>query len=338
MSSPPSAPSAYATLRKMLLGYQCSQILHTAIDLGIPKLFQSKQREAGEIAVAIGTDLAVTAKLLRALAGIGVLNHLGAEKYELGHLGRGLLDTETEELVPALASFNELYRCWAALPEMVKTGKSAFEIAYGTSFWDYLKSHQEVRERASTLVTVTLQAKLQELLSAFDFSRFGRVVDVGGAHGALLRAILTKYPHLSGALFDLPEVIEDVRRCGAVSDLGRRCDLVAGDFLSDLPRDGDVYILSRVLHDWDDSRAVKILSNCHRAMERGRTLLLIEKMPGGDDLSVERVMADLKMLVLFGSCERTQEDYFALLARAGFHPQQVAATDTGLSIIEAVRT
>jgi len=332
-----SALSLFDILRKMLLGYRFSEVVFAAIEMDIPRILQAGPMEATEIAVAVGADHTAMKYMLRALASINVLNHLENNRYELGDLGVGLLDVQTGELASALACHKELYYSWSSLSKMVKTGEPAFAISHRMSFWDYLKSHPEAREQASTLVTVTMRAKQRALLTACDFSRFQRVVDIGGAHGTLLKAILNEHPHLSGVLFDLPEVISDVHRSSTLSEFDGRCDLVAGSFFSGIPDDGDVYILARVLHNWDDQRAATILSNCYRAMDRGQTLLVIEKTPCADDFSVERVMADLNMFVMFGSHERTEEEYASLLTCAGFHLECVTMTDTALSIIEAVR-
>jgi O-methyltransferase len=106
-----------------------------------------------------------------------------------------------------------------------------------------------------------------------------------------------------------------------------RCDLTGGDFLESVPPGGDVYLLSRVLHNWDDAQCQTLLTNCHEAMETGATLLILEHLiPGeaGDDEAVKAAALahtralDINMMALFGGRERTWEDFRSLLARAGF--------------------
>ena len=117
-----------------------------------------------------------------------------------------------------------------------------------------------------------------------------------------------------------------------------RCRLVAGDFFESVPA-GDGYVLSHVLHNWDDERCSTILRAIRPAMRTRGTLLIVEKvMPDvvGSSTSTQRVaMADLHMLVITGGRERTRSEYDRLLSDAGFLVAGVTRTDTAESVIEA---
>jgi hypothetical protein len=168
-------------------------------------------------------------------------------------------------------------------------------------------------------------------------------VDVGGGHGALIAAILKAHPEMNGILFDLPAVIDGARRMREAEAGSDRCDLVAGDFFEAVPEGGDAYILKWILHDWDDERAGRILKNCRQAMtEQGRLLVMEVVLPDRMTPGTHGCALDVHMLVLTGGRERTEGEYRALLAAAGFQLARIIPTEAhsifgaAMCLIEAV--
>jgi hypothetical protein len=158
-------------------------------------------------------------------------------------------------------------------------------------------------------------------MASYDFSQFRALVDVGGGNGALLATILRQHTALRGRLADLPHVVagaaEVLKRAGVV----HRCEIIGCDFFKAVPTGGDAYVLKSIIHDWDDSNALRILQNCHRAMESSTTLLLLERvLPEKPSLeAAPRYLNDLTMLVLTQKGrERTPGEFQKLLATAGF--------------------
>jgi hypothetical protein len=171
------------------------------------------------------------------------------------------------------------------------------------------------------------------VLAAYDFGRFGCVVDVGGGQGALLAAILERYLALQGVLFDQPHVVfgaEPVLRAAGVAD---RCRVVGGSFFDAVPAGGDAYLLKAILHDWADEPALAILRNCRRAVAADGTLLVIERLVGPLNEDPGAKFSDLNMLVSPGGQERTRAEYAALLAAAGFQLVDAIPTASGLYLI-----
>src|SRR2546430_1581186 len=117
-----------------------------------------------------------------------------------------------------------------------------------------------------------------ELASRCGAARFRRIVDVGGGQGLLLAAILRRHPSAQGVLFDLPQVVEQAKEVLQGAGVADRCELVGGDFFQEVPSGGDAYVLKVVLHDWDDERARRILSNCRKAMGEDGRLLVVERV------------------------------------------------------------
>ena len=177
------------------------------------------------------------------------------------------------------------------------------------------------------------------MVAAYDFGGIGRLVDVGGGHGILLGAVLRSAPDLHAVLVDQPAVVEQARRRLAAEGVADRCQLVAGDFFAEVPAGADAYLLSRVLHDWTDDDARRVLATCHAAMGPASRLLAVEAIlpeRAADQPAVIRM--DLYMLVLLGARERTEAQFRRLLAEAGFEIRRVVPTRSpaGLSVIEAV--
>jgi hypothetical protein len=172
-------------------------------------------------------------------------------------------------------------------------------------------------------------------VEAYDFTRFAKVVDVGGGYGTLMAAILEKSSKTRGVIFDLPRVIEGARRYIEARNLQSRCECVEGDFFASVPEGGDAYVLASIVHDWDEEHALTILKNCRRAMGREAKLLLVEMVIPPDDSPFFGKWLDLHMMVCLGGRERTAEEYGELLARAGFRLTSVLRTSTPSSVVEA---
>jgi hypothetical protein len=178
-------------------------------------------------------------------------------------------------------------------------------------------------------------------VAAYDISGLRRIVDVGGGQGELLIALLKAHPTITGVLFDLPAAINSAQQNIAAADLMERCTLEAGDFFAAVPSGGDAYVLSTVIHDWLDDKATAILQNCHRAMGKTGRLLLIERvLPSraerSETLHPYASLADLMMMVIGGQ-ERTEVEFRALYAQAGFALTRVIPTQSPVSVIEGVR-
>jgi hypothetical protein len=175
--------------------------------------------------------------------------------------------------------------------------------------------------------------------SLVDFSGVRRVVDVGGGNGALLARVLRAHDHLGGVLLERPEALEAARQELLEAGLDGRCAFVAGDFTEAVPDGGDVYLLSRVLHDWDDERCATILRRCAEAMRPGSRLLVVERLlPPREGIPSPAVAWDVHMLCNVGGRERTESHYRRLLEETGFDLTARHELPLGASLLNAVRS
>ncbi|MEA2781758.1 MAG: hypothetical protein QOK29_3302 [Rhodospirillaceae bacterium] len=321
-------------LLRMGFGFAVAQALYVAAELGIADLLRDGSRSIEDLAQTTRTDAEALYRVLRFLASEGVFREESPRRFVQTDLSDALRADASDSPRDFIRMVNqEPYAAWGHLLHSVRTGRTAFEHVFGAPRFEWLANHPEQASLFQRAMIALGQGNNLEAAKAYDFTGCKRVVDVGGGHGQLLSAIVTRNPHLSGVLYDLPAGIA-AARTGVGGPLPR-CDLVAGDFFECVPEAGDAYIMKKVIHDWDDERAVKILENCRRAMIPGGKVLVAETIvPPGNEPHPIKVM-DLNMLAVTGGLERTQEQYERLFARAGLRLVRVIATGSPLSILEA---
>jgi ubiquinone/menaquinone biosynthesis C-methylase UbiE len=178
---------------------------------------------------------------------------------------------------------------------------------------------------------------LKEIVDLYNFPRSGVIADLGAGDGALVAGLLTRYPELHAMVFESESVIEHTIRSIREHGLARRCEFVTGDFLRAVPAGADLYILKAIIHNWNDSDAVRILQNVRGALKKDGRLLIIERIPVADNL-LGSAIRDLTMLVLFGGRDRSQDGYMRLLTEAQLEVAQAAMTPSGLCLIAASAT
>lgn len=319
-------------------GYLTTQLLYVAAKLGVADALADGARTAEEIAEAVGADAPLLRRVLRGLALDDVLAEQDG-RFALTPLGECLREGVAGSLRGPVIVRGELYyEAAAGVLQTVREGGVAFEHVHGEPFFDHLAREPEVEAAFQASMAGRSAQEAGDVVAAYDFAGVRRLVDVGGGQGVLLAAILRSAPQLRAVLVDRPIVIERARAWLAQEQLGERCELVAGDFFASVPDGGDAYLLSRVIHDWDDEDARRILVTCARAMTGTSRLLLVEAIvPERAQDRPEAIRMDLHMLMLLGARERTEAEFRRLLGGAGFDVRRVVPTRSpaGLSVIEA---
>jgi SAM-dependent methyltransferase len=320
--------AARARLVEMINGPWVAQSLYVAAKLGLADMVDGATR-SDDLAADLEVDAAALYRVMRGLASIGVFRETEPGTFTLAALGE-CLRTAAPGSVRAYATLTgELhFRCWAEVMHSVRTGRPAFELVFGTDLYAYLAARPDLAELFEHGVAERGRELHAAVVEALDLDGAGTIVDVGGGRGELLTALLEATPGARGILFDRPEVIA---QAGPIE----RCEVVGGDFFEGVPAGGDVYVLSRVLHDWDDRRAASLLANCRRAMGDGGRLIVVSRVIPADDGPHESKLNDLNMLVMRGGRERTAAEFRTLLERAGFELAQVISTRSAVTVIEA---
>jgi SAM-dependent methyltransferase len=322
---------------QIISGFWISRSVYVIGKLGIPDLLQTGPKTAEELAAATNTDAPSLFRILRALVSVGVLKSAEGGRFAQTPLSETLVTDAPGSLrwfaISELGQ--EHYPAWGNLMHSVKTGEIAFDNFFGVDVWKYFQQNPEDAAVFNNSMSNMTAAVNDALTSLYDFSQFGKIVDVGGGHGGLITAILQKNPEVKGVLFDAPQVIEGAQSKIAATGLADRVETVAGDFFKSVPEGGDAYIMKWIIHDWDDEKSNAILRNCRKQMKANGKLILVDcVVPETDEPHFSKFI-DLNMLVMTGGKERTQKEFAQLLTDAGFKLVRVIHTDLPTSIVEA---
>jgi hypothetical protein len=326
---------------ELISGYWISQMVYAVTRLGVPEALSGKSLAPGEIAARVGANEAFLRRVLRALASVGVFAENTRGRFSLTPLGRTLRAGQPGSLrdFALMMVDDHNWRAWGALLETLKTGQTAFDACYGMGHFDYLALHPEKSREFSASMASISGTENEAVARGYPYGRHTTLVDVGGAHGHLLAAILRRHKKLRGILYDRPEVVEGAEASGFVTSPGvrDRVRVAGGSFFESVPRGADAYLMKYILHDWDDARCATILGHCREALAAGGRVLAVDRViraGNGPDWSK---WLDINMMVVPGGLERTADEFRALFAQAGLRLLKIHKTATPLSILEAAR-
>jgi O-methyltransferase domain/Dimerisation domain len=312
-----SPTSAYSELSDLLDGFMTSQAVYVAARLDIAGLLTDAPLTASELAARTDCDAFAVERLMLALTGRGVFARDEAGRFHLNDLATLLRRDAPGSAWPMAIVHGELlYPIWGRLMHTVRTGRRADEVALGADSWRYMQSNAELGSAFHAFMSERATRRAQGLLAGHRFARDALVVDVGGGDGTLLELLLGAYPEMRGVLLEEAAVAESARRRFEAAGLSSRCEVTVGDMFAAVPAGGDVYVLSVVLHDWNDERALVILRRCHEAMRPESRLIIIEIVLPEEPSALH--MTDLNLYVGLAGHERTEGDWRGLLERAGF--------------------
>lgn len=320
-------------LAAMLQGHIVTQLIVSAVRFNIPDLLADGAITDTQLSVDTGISLPEMRRFLRALQGLGLVEPIGPSRYRCTesatHIRRdgSLYDY-------ALMAGGEYYEAWSELDFALRTGQSAFERRRGRDLWAQLASNDQSSASFTRTMRSNTERVLDEVIELCEFPATGLIADLGAGDGTLLAGLLTRFTELRAIAFEQPSVIDYARRTLAERGLANRCNFVSGDFLTEVPQGADLYVLKSVIHNWNDVMALQILKNCRSAMAARKRLVVIERPVNAGDL-LRTAMADMTMLVLFGSRDRTAEEYGQLLEGAGFSVLRVAESRSGFCVLDA---
>jgi len=333
------SPQDFGQIFKFIGGYRISRAIYVVVELGIPDLLSAGPMHCHELAAKTDSDASTLYRVLRFLAGVGLVDEVGHQEFALTRLGSTLRTDVPGSASTAvrlwLSDFH--WRTWGHLIHSVRTGKPAFNHVYGTGVFEYLRDNPDASAVFNAAMTGNTARSGMGVVERYDFSSARSIVDVGGGQGFLLATILRSNPSVRGVLFDLPEVVAGADQ--VIASVKDRCEVVGGSFFDAVPEGGNVYILRQIIHDWNDERAMTILRNCRAAMGAAGKVLLIERQIASDHREAMRVLhVDLEMLVNAGGMERTDDEYRSLFARAGFELTKIVPLQdgAGFSLFEGV--
>lgn len=335
----PPATSPVELIMNLSLGYLVSRSLHVAAELGIADFLRDGPKTIEVLATQLGAHQPSLRRLLRTLAAYGVFAEDEHGEFTLtpaaALLQQGVM-RDGVLLCGEVAGDGSWWNAVGALRHSVMTGQPAFEYQQGKRFFDYVQDHPECGRWFDRGMANFATAENSAMAQAYDFSRFGPLVDVGGGQGGLLAEILTSHPTVQGTLFDVPQVVQ-IPAYLDHARLSGRWRTVGGDFFQSVPVGGDAYLLKRILHDWSDAHCVRLLRNCAKVMRATTPLLIMEAVvPPGNQPHPAKVM-DMLMMVFGEGRERSEQEFNALFQQAGLRLRTIISTRSTLSLLEVIR-
>jgi SAM-dependent methyltransferase len=324
-------PDARQRLSELLGGYRRTALVHLAAELRIADHLAAGPVTSAELAETTGAQPEALHQVLRALAGIGVLRHDSDGRFALTETGELLRTEAPGSMHGAAVYFGSLsYRAYTGLLDAVRDGGIAFDRVFGTDYYGHLDRHPTLAGYYHQMIALP-RGTAAVLAGLFDFTAYHTIVDVGGGNGSLLAELISLLPHAKGVVYELPLSAPSVADVLAEWELGDRCMFVPGDFRQSVPPDGDVYLLSRVLANWPDAEAVRILANCRAAMLPGARLVIFEMvMPTPVTEGTFTVEGDINALAHFGGAVRSREEFERVLTSAGFSLRSLTPVGPGI--------
>jgi O-methyltransferase/methyltransferase family protein len=331
----PSVPAPFALLG-LIQGAMLSQALYAAASLGIADVLADGPRSATEIAKQVEADPDATYRLLRVLAANEIFTEGAEQRFGLTPMADALRTDAPMSMrrIALLMGHPTHWEDWGHFLEAVRTGEPSLPKVRGMSAWDFFTAEPEYAAVFFGGMGNLSDLETEPVAAAIDYSRFAKIIDVGGGRGNLLAAILRRTPGSAGVVF-APTGVEDAQQVLAEAGVAERCTVESGSFLETIPAGGDAYLLKHIVHDWPEEQAVGILRNVRAAMGPHSRLLLMENVVPQGNTPHSSKLIDLWLLLLVGGRERTEAEYDRLLTAAGFKLSTITETAAGLSVIEA---
>ena len=330
-------PKPQQAMLDLITGYWVSQMVFVAAKLGIADTLAKGPKTAAAVAAEVGAHAPFVYRVLRALASAGVFAETANGRFRLtptaATLRSGVPGSLRDFALMILDDYN--WKAWGDLLHGVETGEVAFQHLYGQPFFEFLVANPEKERTFAASMASISGAENEAIARAYDFGRFARLVDVGGAHGHLLATILRRHRRLRGVLYDQPQVVGGAAARGFFRGLESRIETAGGDFFASVPAGADGYMMKYIVHDWDDDRCVRLLSLCREAMAPGGRVLVVENVIEPGNRPSWGKLLDVNMLALLTGKERTKAEFKELLGRAGLRLRRVVPTASPISIVEA---
>lgn len=316
----PARRSEFASLSGDMVGFWRTQTIGAAVELGVIEALPATEEEVTE---RCGLRADGARRLLRALGELSLTARRG-EQWTLTARGELLRADHALTLADAAVEYAGPFTAmWSRLPDALRqsTAWTAPDV-FGEVARDDARRvghHRMLRSYA--------RHDYAEVCRALDLHGDERVVDAGGGLGVLAQRILDAHPSAEVTILERPEVVTMAPPSSDVRWL-------RGSLFEPWGIEADAVVLSRVLHDWDDTEALQILVQARAVLPRDGRLYIVEMLI--PDESVAGALCDLHLLMATGGRERSAEHFGRLLSAAGFELAEVRRLPALPSVIVGV--
>ncbi len=337
MSQPAAPPALPANVRvfEVAAAMVAARSLWVAAEFGVADHLENEPRGVDELASVTKTHADALYRILRLLTTVGIFEEHDGRRFGHTEMSRTLRTdhpARTRAAVRMLGSPG-MWRGFGALDASATTGGTGWQAAMGEEVFDWLQHEPDQAAIFNDAMIGIHGGEPPAVAAAYPFA--GTVIDVGGGSGNMIVNVLRQHPGARGVTYDMPHVVAEAQRRFEAEGLADRARVEGGSFFDGVPAGGDLYILSHIIHDWDEPRCVRILEHCRAAKAPGGKVLIVEMVVTPPNVPHPAKMLDIVMLAIPGGRERTEDEYRALLAKAGLRLTRVVPTHSPVSIIEA---
>ena len=277
-------------MMQFILGKWISKPMYVAAELGIADMLADGPKSIDELAHMSKAHAPSLYRVMRALASVGIFCETGERSFGLTPMAECLKAGAMRSIA---LMFNSDWhdKAWENLLFSVRTGDVAFDKAHGMPVFDWLKEHPRAAHIYHEANAIKAMTSHRAIIDAYDFSNIATLTDVGGGKGALMAEILEANPAMKGVIAELPIVVKETNEFIRNKGLETRCEVIECDFFKWIPPGSDAYLMSHILHDWDDETCQRILGNCRMAMRPNSPLLVVESIiPPGNEFSIAKLL------------------------------------------------
>lgn len=297
--------------------YVVSRAIHAIAHLGIADHMTEQPISVQELARLTSTVPELLDRVLNFLTVYGLFVKNG-EDYALTPLSAPLRQDHPYSMKDVLSMVDESWwQAFAHLETGLKTGIPAFREQHGTDFFTFLNDNSEKKIRFQKGLSKLSTYDDKAITQGYNFSQFKKIIDIGKGQDGLSKAITTQYPNTTVDLYNLMARPEN-------------------DYFLSLPV-ADAYLLKGVLHDFDDEKVSKILTNCHQHMPNHSSIIIAEQVIPANDLPHTNKTMDIIMMVLVGGRQRTSASWCELIEAAGFKFKNTFPTPGIYTIMEFLK-
>lgn len=336
----PTSPNPAEIALHAATGYMVSACLNVALKLRIPDLIGDGLKDVQTLAHESGAQSDYLFRVLRVLEVSQLVSRKSGRSFALTPAGQTLRRGVPGSVAAATEWISDRLHLslYSHLQRSIETGETTFNAVYGTPFFDWTTRPENSDEAAvfNNAMTGISEMCIPAFLEAYPFDSFAHIIDIGGGHGAVLRAILQQNPSVRGTLAEMPSLLPAAKAAIAQNGLADRCEAVACNFFESVPAGGNLYFMKNIVHDWADEPALRLLRNIRAVIPATGCLVLAEAVLDDSPAPHFAKMIDIEMIAFVGGKERTAEEFHQLLAQAGFELRRIIPTKSPLALLEAV--
>lgn len=325
----------------LLTGPWKARAVTSAARAGVFDSLSQQPADSAQLAHRLDLHRPTLVRLLRFLEDVDLLATAQDGTYHLTAVGATLVSDHPSSLRRLAELYEEHYfdTAWREFSTGLRTGEAPFAAAFGMPVFEYLAEHpQEASRYTAAIGEGAPYGRLLAETAELDSPR--HIVDVGGGNGRVLADFLQVYTQARGTLLDRPDVVSHATDILSRAGVAERAMVVGGDFFEEIPSGADVYLLSRVLHNWDNRACIRLLQAINDVAGQSSQILIVERMlRDGAPCGTGQVLAslfDLHMFVMTEGRERTEAEYASMLSAAGLLPLPAAPLMLGFSMLRAV--